>query len=61
VIRVAAGSKVGNKDIAAMLGTCTRDGVDGLYDESRPGAPRQIGENEMGATLPRSRLSSGRR
>lgn len=51
-----------NKEIAAKLDVCAhtagmwrsrfaRDGMDGLYDEPRPGAPRQIGDDEIAATI----------
>ena len=61
-IVLAAAGGLTNKEIAARLDVCAhtagmwrgrfaRDGVDGLYDEPRPGAPRQIGDNEIAATI----------
>jgi transposase len=61
-IVLAAASGLTNKEIAAKLDVCAhtaglwrnrfaRDGMDGLYDEPRPGAPRQIGDDEIAATV----------
>jgi transposase len=61
-IVLAAASGLTNKEIAAKLNVCAhtagvwrnrfaRDGLDGLYDEPRPGAPRQIGDDEIAATI----------
>jgi transposase len=61
-IVLAAASGLTNKEIAAKLDVCAhtagvwrnrfaRDGMDGLYDEPRPGAPRQIGDDEIAATI----------
>ena len=59
---LAAASGLSNKEIAAKLDVCAhtagvwrnrfaRDSMDGLYDEPRPGAPRQIGDDEIAATI----------
>lgn len=64
-IVLAAASGLTNKEIAAKLAVCAhtagvwrnrfaRDGMDGLYDEPRPGAPRQIGDDEVAATVRRT-------
>ena len=61
-IVLAAADGLTNKDIATKLNVCAhtagvwrnrfaRDGLDGLYDEPRPGAPRQIGDDEIAATI----------
>ena len=61
-IVLAAASGLTNKEIAAKLDVCAhtagtwrgrfaRDGLDGLYDEPRPGAPRRIGDDEIAATI----------
>jgi transposase len=61
-IVLAAASGLTNKEIAAKLDVCAhtaglwrnrfaRDGMGGLYDEPRPGAPRQIGDDEIAATV----------
>jgi transposase len=61
-IVLAAASGLTNKEIAAKLDVCAhtagewrnrfaRAGMDGLYDEPRPGAPRQIGDDEIAATI----------
>lgn len=61
-IVLAAASGLTNKEIAAKLDVCAhtagvwrnrfaRVGMDGLYDEPRPGAPRQIGDDEIAATI----------
>ena len=61
-IVLAAANGLTNKEIAVKLGVCAhtagvwrqrfaRDGMDGLYDEPRPGAPRRIGDDEIAATI----------
>jgi len=61
-IVLAAASGLTNKEIAAKLDVCAhtagvwrnrfaRDGMDGQYDEPRPSAPRQIGDDEIAATI----------
>jgi len=61
-IVLAAASGLSNKEIAAKLDVCAHtvgvwrkrfagEGMDGLYDEPRPGAPRQIGDEEIAATI----------
>ncbi len=61
-IVLAAASGLTNKEIAMKLDVCAhtagawrnrfaRNGLDGLYDEPRPGAPRQIGDDEIAATI----------
>ena len=61
-IVLAAASGLMNKEIAEKLGHCTHtvgrwrnrfaeQRMDGLYDEPRPGAPRQIGDDEIAATI----------
>ena len=61
-IVLAAANGMTNKEIAAKLDICThtagvwrmrfaRNRLDGLYDEPRPGAPRQIGDDEIAATI----------
>ena len=61
-IVLAAADGLTNKEIAAKLDICAhtagvwrrrfaRDRLDGLYDEPRPGAPRQIGDDEIAATI----------
>src|SRR5215510_4833106 len=61
-IVLAAARGLTNKEIAAKLDVCAhtagvwrnrfaRDGMDGLYDEPRSGAPRQIGDDEIAATV----------
>ncbi len=60
-LRRRAGSN--NKEIATKLGVCAHtagtwrnrfagDGMDGLYDEPRPGAPREIGDDEIASHDP---------
>src|SRR6266436_5707982 len=60
VLAAAGGQK--NKEIASKLGICTHTvgtwrnrfaerGMDGLYDEPRPGAPREIGDDEIASTV----------
>jgi transposase len=61
-IVLAAESGLSNKEIAAKLGVCAAtvgtwrnrfaaNRLDGLYDEPRPGAPRQIGDDEIASTI----------
>src|SRR3981189_3651561 len=61
-IVLAAAGGVKNKEIASKLGICTHTagtwrnrfaerGMDGLYDEPRPGAPREIGDDEIASTI----------
>jgi transposase len=61
-IVLAAAGGLTNKEIAAKLNVCAhtaglwrnrfaRDGMDGLYDEPRPGTPRQIGDDEIAAAV----------
>ncbi len=61
-IVLAAASGLMNKEIAEKLGVCTHTAgarrnrfaerrLDGLYDEPRPGAPRQIGDDEIAITI----------
>jgi transposase len=61
-IVLAAASGLKNKQIAAKLGVCTHTAgtwrnrfaerrIDGLYDEPRPGAPREIGDDEIAAMV----------
>ena len=61
-IVLAAASGLTNKEIATKLDVCAhtagvwrnrfaRAGMDGLYDEPRPGAPRRIGDDEIAATI----------
>ena len=60
VLATAGGLK--NKEIASKLGVCTHTvgtwrnrfadhRMDGLYDEPRPGAPREIGDDEIASTI----------
>lgn len=67
-IVLAAASGLNNKEIAEKCGVCTHTAgtwrnrfaesrIDGLYDEPRPGAPRQIGDDEI-ATIVRKTLES---
>jgi transposase len=64
-IVLAAANGLTNKAIATKLDICAhtagvwrmrfaRDRLDGLYDEPRPGAPRQIGDDEIAATIHRT-------
>ena len=59
---LAAASGLNNKEIARKLGLCAatvgswrnrfaKNRMDGLYDEARPGAPRQIGDEEIATTI----------
>lgn len=61
-IVLAAAAGLNNKEIAAKVGVCAatagtwrnrfaENRMDGLYDEPRPGAPRQIGDDEIAATI----------
>lgn len=61
-IVLAAASGLNNKEIAEKLGLCehtvgtrrkrfARDRIDGLYDEPRPGAPREIGDDGIAAII----------
>jgi transposase len=61
-IVLAAANGLSNKEIATRLDVCAHtvgvwrkrfasDRMDGLYDEPRPGAPRQIGDDEIAATI----------
>lgn len=64
-IVLAASSGLNNKEIAAKVGVCAATAgtrrnrfaesrMDGLYDEPRPGAPREIGDDEIAATIRKS-------
>ena len=59
---LAAASGLMNKEIAEKIGTCphtvgtwrnrfAKHRMDGLYDEPRPGAPREIGDDEIAAMV----------
>ena len=61
-IVLAAASGLNNKDIASKVGVCAATAgtwrnrfaerrMDGLYDEPRPGAPREIVDDEIAATI----------
>ena len=61
-IVLAAAGGLKNKEIASKLGVCTHTvgtwrnrfadhGMDGLYDEPRPGAPCEIGDDEIASTI----------
>ena len=61
-IVLAAASGLNNKEIAEKLGLCehtvgtrrkrfARARIDGLYDEPRPGAPREIGDDGIAAII----------
>jgi transposase len=61
-IVLAAAGGLKNKEIALKLGVCTHTvgtwrnrfanhRMDGLYDEPRPGAPREIGDDEIASTI----------
>ena len=61
-IVLAAAAGLNNKEIAAKVGVCAatvgtwrnrfaESRMDGLYDEPRPGAPREIGDDEIAATI----------
>ena len=59
---MAAADGLNNKEIASKVGVCAatvgtwrnrfaQRRMDGLYDEPRPGAPREIGDDEIAATI----------
>src|SRR6202007_3028715 len=61
-IVLAAASGLTNKEVAAKVGVCAATAgtwrnrfaakrMDGLYDEPRPGAPREIGDDEIASTI----------
>jgi transposase len=61
-IVLAAAEGLNNKEIADKIGVCAATAgtwrnrfaerrIDGLYDEPRPGAPREIGDDEIAATI----------
>ena len=61
-IVLAAAEGLNNKEIAARVGVCAATAgtwrnrfaerrMDGLHDEPRPGAPREIGDDEIAATI----------
>jgi len=61
-IVLAAAEGLNNRQVAVRLGVCAATAgrwrsrfaqrrIDGLYDEPRPGAPRQIGDDEIAATI----------
>src|SRR5258706_10010005 len=61
IVLAAAGGLM-NKEIAEKLGVCNHtvdtwrnrfaeSRLDGLYDEPRPGAPREIGDDEVAETI----------
>ena len=61
-IILAAANGLNNKEIAAKVGVCAATAgtwrnrfadrrMDGLYDEPRPGAPREIGDDEIASTI----------
>jgi transposase len=61
-IVLAAADGLNNKEIAAKVGLCTAtvgtwrnrfaaSRMEGLYDEPRPGAPREIGDNEIASLI----------
>ena len=61
-IVLVAASGLNNKEIAAKVGVCAAtagiwrnrfagDRMEGLYDEPRPGAPRQIGDDEVASLI----------
>jgi transposase len=61
-IVLAAAAGLNNKEIAAKVGVCAatagtwrnrfaQSRMDGLYDEPRPGAPREIGDDEVATTI----------
>jgi transposase len=61
-IVLAASSGLNNKEVAAKIGVCAATvgtwrnrfaerRMDGLYDEPRPGAPREIGDDEIASTI----------
>lgn len=61
-IVLAAADGLNNKEIAAKVGVCAATAgtwrnrfaerrMDGLHDEPRPGAPREIGDDEIAAMI----------
>src|SRR5919108_5135627 len=61
-IVLAAADGFNNKEIAAKIGVCAATvgtwrnrfaerRMDGLYDEPRPGAPREIGDDEIASLI----------
>src|SRR5204862_6994975 len=71
-ILLAAAAGLNNKEIAAKVGVCAATAgtwrnrfaesrMHGLYDEPRPGAPRQIGHDEIAAMIrkPLGKLPKG--
>ena len=61
-IVLTAADGLNNKEIASKVGVCAatvgtwrnrfaQRRMDGLYDEPRPGAPRQIGDDEIATTI----------
>jgi transposase len=61
-IVLAAAAGLNNKEIAAKIGVCAvtlgtwrnrfvAKRMEGLYDEPRPGAPREIGDDDIAATI----------
>lgn len=61
-IILAAAAGLNNKEVAAKVGVCAATAgtwrkrffaqrMDGLYDGPRPGAPREIGDDEIAATI----------
>ena len=61
-IVLIAADGLNNKEIASKVGVCAatvgtwrnrsaQRRMDGLYDEPRPGAPRQIGDDEIATTI----------
>jgi hypothetical protein len=61
-IILAAAAGLNNKEVAAKIGVCAatagtwrnrfaKNRMDGLYDEARPGAPREIGDDEIAVTI----------
>src|SRR5215207_5934589 len=61
-IVLAAAAGLNNKKIAAKVGVCAATAgtwrnrfaarrMDGLYDEPRPGAPREIGDDKIAVTI----------
>jgi transposase len=61
-IVLAAASGLNNKQIAAKIGVCAaaagtwrnrfaESRMNGLYDEPRPGAPRQVGDDEIASLI----------
>jgi transposase len=61
-IVLVASSGLNNKEVAVKIGVCAatvgrwrnrfaEGPMDGLYDESRPGAPCEIGDDEIARTI----------